>query len=87
MLFSVFEDQGYAVFALDASRTHGEPVTPNAVVANAGVLPPGDTPGRATVTNYLQDPLTGLRDGQRVHDGAVSSVVLARRGRPARRSA
>ncbi|MEO7458102.1 MAG: peptidase S9 [Gemmatimonadaceae bacterium] len=64
MLFSVFEDQGYAVYALDASRTAGEPMTPAALAAaNAGVLPPGDTPGRATVTNYLKDPLTGLATG------------------------
>ncbi|MEO5868467.1 MAG: peptidase S9 [Gemmatimonadaceae bacterium] len=63
MLFSVFEDQGYAVYALDASRTRGEPVTAAAVVASAGVLPPGDTPGRATVSNYLKDPLTGLATG------------------------
>ncbi|MEP6989654.1 MAG: peptidase S9 [bacterium] len=64
MLFSVFEDQGYAVYALDASRTRGEPMTPNApLVAAGGVLPPGDTPGRATVTNYLKDPLTGLASG------------------------
>jgi Tol biopolymer transport system component len=63
MLFSVFEDQGYAVFALDSSRTHGEAVTPSAALASAGVLPPGDTPGRATVTAYLKDPLTGLATG------------------------
>jgi hypothetical protein len=63
MLFSVFEDQGYAVFALDSSRTHGEPVVLGANVANAAVLPPGDVPGRATVTNYLHDPLTGLVPG------------------------
>jgi hypothetical protein len=63
MLFSVFQDQGYSVFALDSSRTHGEPVVLGATVASAGVLPPGDTPGRATVTNYLHDPLTGLASG------------------------
>jgi hypothetical protein len=63
MLFSVFKDQGYAVFALDSSRTHGEPLVLGTVAANAGVLPPGDTPGRATVTNYLKDPLTGLVSG------------------------
>ena len=60
MLFSVFKDQGYAVFALDSSRTHGEPLVLGSMVANAGVLPPGDTPGRARVTTYLNDPLTGL---------------------------
>ena len=65
MLFSVFEDQGYAVYALDASRTRGEPMASGggSSVASAGVLPPGDTPGRATVTNYLRDPLTGLVTG------------------------
>ncbi len=63
MLFSVFEDQGYAVYALDASRTRGEPMTPGVAVASAGILPPGDTPGRATVTNYLKDPVTGLVTG------------------------
>jgi Tol biopolymer transport system component len=63
MLFSVFKDQGYAVFALDSSRTHGDPIVLGSTVASAGVLPPGDTPGRATVTNYLKDPLTGLVSG------------------------
>ena len=58
MLFSVFEDQGYAVYALDASRTRGEPVSNASVASSAAVLPPGDTPGRATVTNYLRDPLS-----------------------------
>jgi len=63
MLFSVFQDQGYGVFALDSARTRGESVVLGASVANAGVLPPGDTPGRATVTNYLRDPTTGLAAG------------------------
>jgi Tol biopolymer transport system component len=63
MLFSVFEDQGYAVFGLDSSRTRGEPVVLGANVATASLLPPGDTPGRATVTTYLKDPLTGLVAG------------------------
>jgi Tol biopolymer transport system component len=64
MLFSVFQDQGYAVYALDSTRTRGEPLVAGVAVANAGVLPPGDTPGRATVTNYLRDPLTGLATGE-----------------------
>ena len=50
-------------YALDASRTQGEPVLLGVNIANAGVLPPGDTPGRATVTNYLRDPVTGLPTG------------------------
>ena len=63
MLFSVFEDQGYAIYGLDSSRTRGEPVVLGAAVASASILPPGDTPGRATVTQYLHDPLTGLAAG------------------------
>jgi len=64
MLFSVFQDQGYAVYALDSTRTRGEPLVLGVNIADAGVLPPGDTPGRATVTNYLQDPTTGLPSGE-----------------------
>ena len=76
MLFSVFEDQGYAVYALDASRTRGEPMASGggSSVASAGVLPPGDTPGRATVTNYLHDPLTGLVTGADFNTGAYHST-------------
>jgi hypothetical protein len=48
---------------LPANRTVGQPVTPAAsqvALAPAGLLPPGDTPGRAPVTSYLGDPLAGL---------------------------
>ena len=63
MLFSVFEDQGYAIYGLDSARTRGEPVVLGTAVASASILPPGDTPGRSTVTQYLRDPLTGLAAG------------------------
>jgi WD40 repeat protein len=83
MLFSVFEDQGYAVFGLDSTRTRGEPVVLGTTVASASVLPPGDTPGRSTVTQYLHDPLTGLISG---HDFTVlpyhSSFSLDAVGQP-----
>ncbi len=83
MLFSVFEDQGYAVYALDSTRTRGEPVTPSATVASAGTLPPGDTPGRATVTGYLRDPLTGLATGgDFTISGYQSSFALDAVGQP-----
>ncbi|MEP6729334.1 MAG: peptidase S9 [bacterium] len=83
MLFSVFEDQGYAVYALDASRTRGEPVNTTAVASNGGVLPPGDTPGRATVSNYLKDPLTGLATGNDFTVGTYhSSFSLDAVGQP-----
>src|SRR5260221_11325939 len=64
MLFSVFQDQGFAVFSLDSSGTDGEPVVPGVVGASAGTLPPGDKAGISTVTPYLHDPLTGLGDGK-----------------------
>jgi Tol biopolymer transport system component len=64
MLFSVFQDQGYGVYALDSARTHGDPLVLGVNVAYAGTLPPGDTPGRATVTGYLADPTTGLASGE-----------------------
>ncbi len=83
MLFSVFEDQGYAVYALDASRTRGEPMTPGVAVASAGILPPGDTPGRATVTNYLKDPVSGLASGTDFTVGSYhSSFSLDAVGQP-----
>ena len=83
MLFSVFEDQGYAVFGLDSARTHGDPVVLGTTVASASVLPPGDTPGRATVTNYLHDPLTGLVSGQDFTVGPYhSSFSLDAVGQP-----
>lgn len=84
MLFSVFEDQGYAVYALDASRTRGEPMTPGETLASAGVLPPGDTPGRATVSSYLKDPLTGLVTGSEFSIAPYhSSFSLDAVGQPA----
>jgi Tol biopolymer transport system component len=63
MLFSVFEDQGYAIYGLDSVRTRGEPVLLGGPVTTASILPPGDTPGRSTITQYLRDPLTGLAAG------------------------
>ncbi|HEX4933110.1 MAG TPA: basic secretory protein-like protein, partial [Gemmatimonadaceae bacterium] len=52
LLFSVFDEQGWGVYGLDAARTVGTPATP-AAVATGGILPPGDTPGRSIVSTYL----------------------------------
>jgi hypothetical protein len=61
LFFSVFEEQGFAVYALPADRTRGQPVMPAvAQLAPGGLLPPGDTPGRAPVTTYLADATGGL---------------------------
>ncbi|HVZ77376.1 MAG TPA: hypothetical protein VG818_05310 [Gemmatimonadaceae bacterium] len=63
MLFTVFQDQGYAVYGLDAPQTMGTPIAATAEVTNYAILPPGDAPGARTVTSYLKDPLTGLVSG------------------------
>lgn len=61
LMFNVFDNQGQALVALNADQTAGTPVAaPGAQVAYAGMLPPGDPPGRAPITTYLNDPLTGL---------------------------
>jgi len=61
LYFSVFEQQGFDIVSLPADRTVGQPITPPvAQVAAAGLLPPGDTPGRAPVTTYLADAIGGL---------------------------
>jgi WD40 repeat protein len=61
LFFSVFDEQGFAVYTLPADRTVGQPVAPVvAQLAPGGLLPPGDTPGRAPVTSYLADALGGL---------------------------
>jgi Tol biopolymer transport system component len=61
LFFSVFDEQGFAVLTLPADRTVGQPVAATvAQLPAAGLLPPGDTPGRAPVTSYLADPLAGL---------------------------
>ncbi len=59
--FSVFDEQGFAVYTLPADRAAGQPVTPAVgQLAAGGLLPPGDTPGRAPVTSYLTDAVAGL---------------------------
>jgi hypothetical protein len=60
MLFSVFHEQGFSVYGLDADSTVGRPVPADAPVVAAAILPPGDPPGRAVITSYLRDWSTGL---------------------------
>jgi hypothetical protein len=60
MAFSVFDNSGHVLFALDASATSGTPVMPRlAARPTAGMLPPGDSPS-SPVTTYLTDAMTGL---------------------------
>ncbi|MDB4908961.1 MAG: peptidase dipeptidylpeptidase domain protein [Gemmatimonadetes bacterium] len=60
LLYSLFQEQGYSVHGLDSARTHGPLVDATLKTQVASILPPGDVAGRATVTSYLKDPLTGL---------------------------
>ncbi len=61
MVFSVFTDNKYNVFSLEASETVGTPVTPLAEgIASAAVLPPLRAVNEGLVGNYLSDPRTGL---------------------------
>ena len=61
MLFSIFHDSKYNVFGLEADETVGTPVvdSPEEVIA-ASVLPPFSAFGDGLVSDYLDDPLTGL---------------------------
>jgi hypothetical protein len=61
MLFSVFGDNEYRVYARDANETVGELVEPLPPgVATAAVLPPIRAIGEGIVGNYLQNPEAGL---------------------------
>ena len=59
LVFNVFRNQGHSIVALAPEQTVGTPVTAQPTYA-AAMLPPGDTPGRAPITTYLADALTGL---------------------------
>jgi len=58
--FSVFERQGYQVYAVDADRAAGTPVPAGETLARAATLPPIETTAPSAITAYLADPLTGL---------------------------
>jgi hypothetical protein len=68
LMFSVFERQGYSVYALDSAAMGGVPVAPSVAVSQdvlgarptAALLPPLRATGRSIVSEYLRDPLTGL---------------------------
>jgi hypothetical protein len=63
MVFSVYSDNAYGTFALEADETQGEPLDrgPEAETI-AGVLPPFRAVDAGLVGTYLNDPLTGLPD-------------------------
>ncbi|MEN8373923.1 MAG: peptidase S9 [Gemmatimonadota bacterium] len=61
VMFSVFEDGGYQVNALEGDATRGVEVDPAAPApTRAGLLPPMDAEGSGVIDLYLNDPEFGL---------------------------
>ena len=74
LMYSVFFDNKYNVFALDASEAQGERVAVSqAGLPLASVLPPFNAVDEGLVANYLQDPLTGLPDPAPVDETSYDS--------------
>ncbi len=83
LVFSVFERQGYGIYALGADRLQGVPVGAEAGgPASAGILPPAVVPGTSVVASYLADPLTGLPSGQFAISPYRAGLALAAIGQP-----
>ncbi len=65
MMFSVFSDGEYSVFALEPSELEGLPVeVEEGTIATAGLLPPVRAVNSGLVSNYLRDPVAGLPEPQ-----------------------
>ena len=62
MVFSVFSDSKYTVYAREADELEGEPVDFSQVGTGtiASILPPASAINEGLVGNYIKDPLTGL---------------------------
>ncbi len=80
MMFSVFSNNEYSVFALEADSVAGTPVAttaeePTQAVAKAGILPPFLPADEGLVGSYLSDPLTGLPDAEDHTPRAYSSKL------------
>jgi len=66
MMYSVFSDGSYTVFARESDDLNGEAMDSEGVQspAMASVLPPATALNEGLVGNYLEDPLTGLPPDQ-----------------------
>ena len=62
VLFSVFSNGGYSIVSLPDRKADGERVSKASGDAYAGALPPRQETTSGIVSNYLDDPLTGLPD-------------------------
>ncbi len=81
VVFSVFEKQGYGIYALNATQALGRPV--QSVAVNAGILPPADALASSTVVQYLADASTGLPvDASFKTSPYRATLALAATGRP-----
>ncbi len=81
MMFSVFSNSGYSIVSLPQEETEGERLTPTDSLSDnlAGTLPPHQTTEGGMVSNYLDDPLTGLPDLHSVDvSGASDRLQLDR---------
>lgn len=81
IVFSVFERQGYGVYALNPDRAVGTTVQGTETVA--GLLPPASALTSSAVTQYLADASTGLPpDGGFKVSPYHASLALAAAGQP-----
>ncbi|HUF25973.1 MAG TPA: BamA/TamA family outer membrane protein [Gemmatimonadaceae bacterium] len=61
LMFSVFENAGQSIHALEPGQTRGTPVSPAApAIAVAGLVPPVEVLGTSTVERYLAEATIGL---------------------------
>jgi Tol biopolymer transport system component len=61
VMFSVFENSGTNIYALELENARGQPVSRDVPdIAAAGILPPIEAFGTGLVAEYLQDPQRGL---------------------------
>jgi hypothetical protein len=78
VMFSIFEDGGYAVHSLEADEAVGLEVDPAAPApTRAGLLPPMDAEGTGVVAAYLDDPDFGLPEESEPFDQAAYNSGLA----------
>lgn len=65
IMFSVFENSGTNLYALDLAQARGQPVERDVPrIARAAVLPPVEAFGSGLVYEYLGDAVTGLPETQ-----------------------
>jgi Tol biopolymer transport system component len=63
LAYSVFQNNSYTIFSMEASEAQGELVGDSALYASgAGILPPKEALTAGLVSSYLDDPLSGLPD-------------------------